>query len=257
MIHGKDLILSDSQTGSGHFACATSCTVSTKSDFIEVAHPTDGGWKRYKPTILSWSASTGHLLASYANYKYFRNMQESKQAVTIRFYDAELQIFYKGEAFIETLELTGDVRGFAKMKVSLQPSGPLTAATETAYRLDEEYDSTNSQRGLSWFYDTKKVKIIQIDEGDEEQGVVYQHVNLTAIKNRITLRPNRALLQCTETQLFSWLINFNQDAFNNAMVVFTKERGNTSVVVGSGQYVVVVNVHEQDTGSDYWTMSSF
>ena len=126
MIHGKDLILSDSQTGSGHFACATSCTVSTKSDFIEVAHPTEGGWKRYKPTILSWSASTGHLLASYSNYKYFRNMQESKQAVTIRFYDAELQIFYKGEAFIETLELTGDVRGFAKMKVSLQPSGPLT-----------------------------------------------------------------------------------------------------------------------------------
>ena len=198
-----------------------------------------------------------YLLASYANYKYFRNMQESKQAVTIRFYDAELQIFYKGEAFIETLELTGDVRGFAKMKVSLQPSGPLTAATETAYRLDEEYDSTNSQRGLSWFYDTKRVKIIQIDEGDEEQGVVYQPLNLTAIKNRITLRPNRALLQCTATQLFSWLRNFNQDAFNNAMVVFTKERGNTSVVVGSGQYVVVVNVHEQDSGSDYWVMSSF
>ena len=257
MIHGKDLILSDSQTGSGHFACATSCTVSTKSDFIEVAHPTEGGWKRYKPTILSWSASTGHLLASYANYKYFRGMQESKQAVTIRFYDAELQIFYKGEAFIETLELTGDVRGFAKMKVSLQPSGPLTAATETAFRLDEEYDSTNSQRGLSWFYDTKRVKIIQIDEGDEEQGVVYETLNLTAIKNRITLRPHRALLQCTATQLFSWLRNFNQDAFNNAMVVFTKERGNTSVVVGSGQYVVVVNVHEQDTGSDYWVMSSF
>ena len=161
MIHGKDLILSDSQTGSGHFACATSCTVSTKSDFIEGAHPTEGGWKRYKPTILSWSASTGHLLASYANYKYFRNMQESKQAVTIRFYDAELQIFYKGEAFIDTLELTGDVRGFAKMKVSLQPSGPLTAATEKVWWIDEDY--LISERGLSWDFNTKKVTIFNIE----------------------------------------------------------------------------------------------
>ena len=256
MIHGKDLILSDSQTGSGHFACATSCTVSTKSDFIEVAHPTEGGWKRYKPTILSWSASTGHLLASYANYKYFRNMQESKQAVTIRFYDAELQIFYKGEAFIDTLELTGDVRGFAKMKVSLQPSGPLTAATETAMNIGTEY--SNSKRGISWNYNTKKVNIFQIDETDEDSGVVYQPLNLTATKNRITLRPKRALLQCTATQLFSWLRDFNQDAFNNAMVVFTQERGNTVVVVGSGQYVVVANDEDQDgVGVDYLVMSSF
>ena len=130
MRQGRDLILSDSQTGSGHFACATSCTVSVKSDYIEVAHPTEGGWKRYKPTILSWSASTGHLLASYDNYKYFRYKMEHKEAVTVRFYDVELQIFYKGQAFIETLDLTGDVNGLAKMKVSLQPSGPLEAAEE-------------------------------------------------------------------------------------------------------------------------------
>lgn len=257
MIHGKDLILSDSQTGSGHFACATSCTVSTKSDFIEVAHPTEGGWKRYKPTILSWSASTGHLLASYANYKYFRNMQESKQAVTIRFYDAELQIFYKGEAFIETLELTGDVRGFAKMKVSLQPSGPLTAATENEVEITTD-DYWNTKRGLSWFYNTKRVKIIQIDEGDEEQGVVYTWLSPKAIKNRITVRPKRALLKCTKEDLEKWLTNFNQDAFNNAMVVFTPENENASVVVGPGTYVVVVNVHDQDgAGVDYVVMSSF
>ena len=183
-------------------------------------------------------------------------MQESKQAVTIRFYDAELQIFYKGEAFIDTLELTGDVRGFAKMKVSLQPSGPLTAATETAMNIGTEY--SNSKRGISWNYNTKKVNIFQIDETDEDSGVVYQPLNLTATKNRITLRPKRALLQCTAIQLFSWLRDFNQDAFNNAMVVFTQERGNTVVVVGSGQYVVVANDEDQDgVGVDYLVMSSF
>ena len=257
MIHGKDLILSDSQTGSGHFACATSCTVSTKSDFIEVAHPTEGGWKRYKPTILSWSASTGHLLASYANYKYFRNMQERKQAVTIRFYDAELQIFYKGEAFIETLELTGDVRGFAKMKVSLQPSGPLTAA-ETAWRIENEY--SNSTRRLSWDYNTKRVTILEIADGDEDmyKGVVFQPFTLSAIKNRITVRPKRALLQCTEQLLKTWLRNKNNYPFNNAMLVFPPEDESASVIVGPGDYVVVVNVEDQDSlDTDFWVMSSF
>lgn len=255
MIHGKDLILSDSQTGSGHFACATSCTVSTKSDFIEVAHPTEGGWKRYKPTILSWSASTGHLLASYANYKYFRNMQESKKSVTIRFYDAELQIFYKGEAFIETLELTGDVRGFAKMKVSLQPSGPLTAATENAYSIENDY--LNQERLLSWDYNTKKVNILETDV-DESSGIAFLPLLLKAEKNRITVRPKRALLQCTLHQFTDWLTFKNDFAFNNSMLVFPPEDKNASVVVGSGQYVVVVNVDDQDgVRTDYWTMSSF
>lgn len=252
MIHGKDLILSDSQTGSGHFACATSCTVSTKSDFIEVAHPTEGGWKRYKPTILSWSASTGHLLASYANYKYFRGMQESKQAVTIRFYDAELQIFYKGEAFIETLELTGDVRGFAKMKVSLQPSGPLTAATETAYSIENDY--LNPERLLSWDYNTKKVNILETDV-DESKGIAFQTLLLKAEKNRITVRPKRALLKCTLQQFTGWLTFKNDYAFNNSMLVFPPDDENASVVVGSGQYVVVVNVDDQDgVRTDYWVM---
>lgn len=255
MIHGKDLILSDSQTGSGHFACATSCTVSTKSDFIEVAHPTEGGWKRYKPTILSWSASTGHLLASYANYKYFRKMQESKQAVTIRFYDAELQIFYKGEAFIETLELNGDVRGFAKMKVSLQPSGPLTAATETAYSIENDY--LNPDRLLSWDYNTKNVNILNTDV-DESNGLAFLPLFLKSEKNRITVRPKRALLQCTLQQIRDWLAFKNDFAFNNSMLVFPPDDENASVVVGSGQYVVVVNVDDQDGERvDYVVMSSF
>ena len=256
MIHGKDLILSDSQTGSGHFACATSCTVSTKSDFIEVAHPTEGGWKRYKPTILSWSASTGHLLASYANYKYFRNMQQRKDFVTIRFYDADMQIFYKGNAFIETLELTGDVRGFAKMKVTLQPSGPLTAATETEVEITDEH--SNIQRRISWDYNKKRVYILPIKATEMYKGVVYTWLSPKAIKNRITVRPKRALLQCTKADLEGWLANNDIMSFNNAMLVFPPEDENASVVVGPGTYVVVVNIEDQDAkGVDYVVMSSF
>ena len=182
-------------------------------------------------------------------------MQESKQAVTIRFYDAELQIFYKGEAFIDTLELTGDVRGFAKMKVSLQPSGPLTAATETSYSIENDY--LNQQRLLSWDYNTKNVNILETDV-DESKGIAFQTLLLKAEKNRITVRPKRALLKCTLQQFTGWLTFKNNYAFNNSMLIFTPEDENASVVVGSGQYVVVVNVDDQDeVRADYWTMSSF
>lgn len=255
MIKGRDLILSDSQTGSGHFACAKSCTIATKSDFIEVCDPTQGAWKKYIPTILSWSASTAHVLASFSDYRYFRQMQENKQAITVRFYDPQMQIFYKGEAFLETVELSGEVNGLAKMKVSLQPSGPLTQAPNYAWEIDTEY--TNRQRGLYWNYNTKKVHIFLIGEEDEEMGVVYQEVTLTALKNRITVRPKRALLARNKAQVESYLINQNQDAFNNAMLAFPEDR-DMSVVVGPGQYTVVVNYDDQDSaGVDFWVMSSF
>lgn len=254
MRQGKDLILSDSQTGSGHFACATSCTVSVKSDYIEVAHPTEGGWKRYKPTILSWSASTGHLLASYSNYKYFRSMMESKHAVTVRFYDVELQIFYKGQAYIETLDLTGDVNGLAKMKVSLQPSGPLEEAPTTDYTIDTEY--SNQTRGLYWNNSTKRANIFVIGEEDEENGVVYQPLTLTAMRNRITVRPKRALLNRNQAQVENYLTNQNNDAFNSAMLVFPYSESE-SIVVGPGSYTVVVNYDDQDGGPDFMIMSSF
>ena len=184
-------------------------------------------------------------------------MQLRKDFVAIRFYDADMQIFYKGNAFIETLELTGDVRGFAKMKVSLQPSGPLTAATETEVEITNK-DYSNISRMLSWDYNRKKVNLVRIGEYNEGKGIVYKQLNPTAIKNRITVRPKRALLNCSIAQLKIMLNSMKQSDFNNAMLVFPPEDENASVVVGPGTYVVVVNVEDQDgDGVDYVVMSSF
>lgn len=255
MIHGKDLILSDSKTGSGHFACATSCTVSTKSDFIEVAHPTEGGWKRYKPTILSWSASTGHLLASYANYKYFRNMQESKQAVTIRFYDAELQIFYKGEAFIDTLELTGDVRGFAKMKVSLQPSGPLTAATVVDLRA---LDTSDLER-VYFLYYGGTWHIGQADS-DGVNGMACQEVTLNAIKTRFYARKYRMIVNAEKSAVKDYLnLHSGRDAeqWLLSKQVVSYDGDDRYALVGPGTYTLLVNYDDQDPFNDGTYMSSF
>ena len=166
-----------------------------------------------------------------------------------------MQIFYRGNAFIETLELTGDVRGFAKMKVTLQPSGPLTAATETEVEITDE-DYSNISRRLSWDYNTKMVYILPIKATERYKGVGYTWLSPKAIKNRITVRPKRALLQCTKANLEEWLANNDIMSFNNAMLVFPPEDENASVVVGPGTYVVVVNVEDHE-GVDYVVMSSF
>ena len=256
MRQGKDLILSDSQTGSGHFACATSCTVSVKSDYIEVAHPTEGGWKRYKPTILSWSASTGHLLASYSNYKYFRSMMESKQAVTVRFYDVELQIFYKGQAYIETLELTGDVRGFAKMKVSLQPSGPLEAAE--VIDIDEiSAPSTWMQRYLEWNEQTKTVTIADPVEAGEQDTVLFKEIDVsTKMRTRFSIREGRMLIKKTAAQTETILNSYDSDTLNHEAII-PLYGGSRDVVVGPGKYTVLVNYQTQDGHEEGYYMSSF
>ena len=256
MRQGKDLILSDSQTGSGHFACATSCTVSVKSDYIEVAHPTEGGWKRYKPTILSWSASTGHLLASYSNYKYFRSMMESKQAVTVRFYDVELQIFYKGQAYIETLELTGDVRGFAKMKVSLRPSGPLTAAEE--HDIDEiSAPSTWMQRYLEWNEQTKTVTIADPVEAGEQDTVLFKEIDVsTKMRTRFHIREGRMLVSMNGERTSDVLSNYWNTVLNTNTII-PLYGGSRDVVVGPGKYTVLVNYQTQDGHEEGYYMSSF
>ena len=248
MRQGKDLILSDSQTGSGHFACATSCTVSVKSDFIEVAHPTEGGWKRYKPTILSWSASTGHLLASYSNYKYFRSMMESKQAVTVRFYDVEMQIFYKGQAYIETLDLTGDVNGLAKMKVSLQPSGPLTAAEEHTLACT---GNVVYPYGLTW--------IAGIFKGAMERPnhyINYAEVTLTALKTRFTLRPGRVLFDGSHETVHNLLQGLVDNPTFKSKCLLHSETETQSIVVGPGTYTVLVN-DDEASSPDATYVSSF
>lgn len=249
---GKDIILSDSQTGSGHFACATTCNVTTDCDFIETCSPDDGSWKEYVPTILSWSASSSHLLASYANYKFFRAKQQAKEAITVRFYDAELEIFYKGQAYIKTLDLTGDVKGLAKMSVQLQPSGPLEAASVEDIDVSTTY--RDQSHGILWNPKTKKGEIYSVQHG--ENGVVYNPFTLTAMKTRFTLRTQRALLQCTQDQLETMLSTNDSTTFNEKLVIYP-QTGQESVVVGPGTYFVIVNYDDQDGHEDGTYMSSF
>jgi hypothetical protein len=255
MRQGKDLILSDSQTGSGHFACATSCTVSVKSDFIETAHPTAGGWKRYKPTILSWSASTGHLLASYDSYKFFLYKMRNHEAVTVRFYDVELQIFYKGQAYIETLELTGDVRGFAKMKVSLQPSGPLTAASEE----DLEALDTSDLDRVYFVYSGGTWSIGQADT-DQVNGMACQEVTLTAMKTRFFARKYRMIVNAEKSAVKAYMNLHTASEIKQWLLskqVVSLDGDDRYALAGPGTYTLLVNYDDQDGQEDGTYMSSF
>ena len=255
MRQGKDLILSDSQTGSGHFACAKSCTVSIKSDFIEVAHPTEGGWKRYKPTIKSWSASTGHLLSSYSNYKYFRSMMDSKTAVTIRFYDVEMQIFYKGQAYIETLDLTGDVNGLAQMKVALQPSGPLEAASEEDL---EALDTSDLDR--VYFLYSGGTWIIGQADTDNVNGMACQEVTLTALRTRFYARKYRMIVNAEKSAVKAYMNLHSASDIKQWLLskqVVSYDGDDRYALVGPGTYTLLVNYDDQDGHEDGTYMSSF
>ena len=107
-----------------------------------------------------------------------------------------------------------------------------------------------------WMDEAKRRLNRYIGEDDEESGVVYQTVTLTAMRNRITVRPKRALLNRNQAQVESYLTNQNNDAFNSAMLVFPYSE-NESIVVGPGSYTVVVNIDDQDGNPDFMIMSSF
>lgn len=253
---GKDLILSDSQTGSGHFACATTCNVTTDCDFIETCPPDDGSWKEYVPTILSWSASAAHLLASYANYKYFRAKQQAKAAITVRFYDTELEIFYKGQAYIKSLDLTGDVKGLAKMSVQLQPSGPLEAAEENDIEITHS-GGTWLQRFLVWHSQSKLVSIEDPIEYGEQDSVLYKEIDVsTKMRTRFYIREGRMLLRKTAAQTATILNNYDSDTLNHEAVI-PLYGGDRHAVLGPGKYTVLVNYETQDGHEEGAYMSSF
>ena len=183
-------------------------------------------------------------------------MQESKQAVTIRFYDAELQIFYKGEAFIETLELTGDVRGFAKMKVSLQPSGPLTAATVVYLRA---LDTSGLERVYFRYYGG--TWHIEPADSDGVNGMACQEVTLDAIKTRFYARKYRMIVNAEKSAVKDYMNLHNAIEIKQWLLskqVVSYDGDDRYALVGPGTYTLLVNYDDQLADDEDGTyMSSF
>lgn len=242
MIHGKNLILSDSQTGFGHFAIAKSCDVTTDAYFLEVSSPTQGAWREYIQKQQSWSASTSHLLASFSAYKYFRSCQDNGTKLTIRFFDPEMQIFYRGYAYIKSLKLQGEVSSLAKMSVDLQTTGKLEAAEEHTINANEDYN----EQGKIIFNSNGSITIVQNEQG--EGGIYGKEIITTAARTRISMIGKGLVVEADYNDLITALTRYNSESINEWAVLINPTEGTKTVIVGPGTYQVIIN-HDDHAGS--------
>ena len=125
MIHGKDLILSINDTP---VAGATSCDLTIKTDFIAVSSPTEGKWLEYLPTVHEWGISVECLLVNMECFEQLRKAQDEHTKLDVQFYNRQMDVFYKGQAYISQLKTQGAVRGLGSYGVSFQTTGPLLSA---------------------------------------------------------------------------------------------------------------------------------
>lgn len=145
MIHGKNLIL----TINGQvIAAAVTCDVTVDTDFISIASPVSGTWTDTMPTRSSWSASCDGLCATMDKADDLINLQTSRTAVTLRFYDTEAGIHRKGSAYIKSVRLSGTLRGIAQYGVSFVGSGELETDYGTEINMSALPHNSISHRNI-------------------------------------------------------------------------------------------------------------
>lgn len=242
MIHGKDLILTiNSQYNQTKaLAASKSCEVDVNTDFIETASPTDGAWKQFIPTILSWGLSASSLLAYPETYNTLFNYQTSKTKLTARFFDPELGIYYKGDVYISNLRATGTVGSLAKISMTFQPTGPLTPATVNVISCDQE----QSGKSILW---ANGVPVL-IQTSAPGYSLDYQGLTLTAAKTCITTKHAKMIV--LRESASSVITKIHQGVAMSEFLstaVLVDGVGGKSVIVDAGTYTVLINGENQST----------
>ena len=240
MIHGKDLILTlDSVWGqTTALAAAKTCDVDTKTDFIEVASPTDGSWRQYVPTIHSWGLSAGLLMATPDTFNMLFNYQTNKTMLTARFYDSEMGMYYKGNTYISGLKATGNVGSLVSISVSFQPTGPLTPATVTEFRCGGSEGDAVPGYKINWSGTTP---VIVSSGGEYDQIDLYEIDATEKIKTRIWTKTYTMVIKDTAANVKA-LIEAENTAtlLSKAVMIHKNEEG--FVIVGPGTYTVITNL---------------
>lgn len=122
MILGRNLILSINGT---KLAACKSCSLSVKTNLIDVCSPTERRVMRKRPTTYSWSISADCLMASPVNANLLLDMTKNGEEVTVMFYDTSMGLARYGQAFITSCDPTGNVNSLATLSISLEGSGDL------------------------------------------------------------------------------------------------------------------------------------
>ena len=239
MIHGKDLILTiDSVWGlNTALAGSKTCDVDVETDFIEVASPTEGGWKNYIPTINSWGLSAGLLLAKPETYNMLFGYQTNHTMLTVRFYDPEMGMYYKGNTYIKGLKMTGNVGSLVSISLSFQPTGPLTPATVTDFTCGGEGKTINDFK-IDWEGTTPEI----VDEDRvPTDSIDWYEIDVTGkAKTRISVDRYIIVIKDTAENVTTLIeTKDNTTLLSKAVLITKNETGH--VVVGPGTYTVITN----------------
>ena len=241
MIHGKDLILTiDSEyTQNVALAASKSCEVEVNTDFIEVASPTDGAWKQYVPTYLSWGLSASSLLAYPQTFNTLFAYQTNKTLLTVRFFDPDLGIYYKGNTYISNLRNTATVGSLVKISLTFQPTGPLTPSPVTEFRCGEgEGGGTISGYKIDW--SGENPAIVDDTEVVHDSVQWYEIDVADKLKTRISIENYTMLIKETAANVVTLVeAKDNATLLSKAVLINKNETG--YVVVGPGVYTAIVN----------------
>lgn len=238
MIHGKDLILTINSAWGQNTALAASktCDVDVNTDFIEVASPTEGGWKNYIPTINSWGLSAGLLLAMPETYNTLFGYQTNHTMLTVRFYDPEMGLYYKGNTYIKGLKMTGNVGSLVSISLSFQPTGPLTPATVTEFTCGGESKNIPNYK-IDWSGASPEI----VDDAVYVNGIDWYEIDVTGkAKTRISVDTYCMVIKDTAANVTDLIeAKDNTTLLSKAVLITKNETG--YVVVGAGTYTVITN----------------
>ncbi len=126
-VHGHNLTVGFAEGAA--FALGKTCSLEIKQNLTEVCDPNEGGWKRFVPGTAEWSMSCSGLYSIFA--KELSDAQSDRQPVSVRFTDGSNAIEYHGEAFIESLQMTGTIKELSTYTVRLRGNGPINSIQKT------------------------------------------------------------------------------------------------------------------------------
>jgi hypothetical protein len=118
-------------------AFSSSCSLSLSSDSIDTSNKMSGVWTSALPGKLSWTISTESLMSyNETGYGYFFEKLTSREAFKLRFGQAtsveeadfamnETKVYYEGEAFCTSCNLTADNGGVCTMSIEFTGNGEL------------------------------------------------------------------------------------------------------------------------------------
>ena len=130
MILGKELVLTVSEYSEFPYlyplAACKSCSLKLDTKFLEVCAPNQIGVTDNIPTWRSWSTDASTLFSTDANYKRLYDIWKNNTPLWLCFFDSSRSNYYKGKAYLKSVDKSGDIGGLAKISVSFQTSGDLS-----------------------------------------------------------------------------------------------------------------------------------